>query len=430
MRSAGTLRPEHWLLLAVLGVAGFFEGYDSYVFSVALPQIRESFGLSQGQASLWLSVLFLGSLPAVFIARRADVHGRRRLLIASILGYSLFTGLTALAPSIGFFVTAQFVARLFLNAEVVLAWTMVAEELPASSRGFGFGWLAMLSAGGAAAGSLVFGALFVPIGVSWRWLYFVALPPLAVAVCFRRFLPETSRYASARESGELHSHWHAILREPHRKWFVLVGGTDLLFALATIADVFAIDFMQTNRGLSATQANLIIVAAGVLAIPVIVWAGSLSDRYGRKQVGCFFGALSFVGIFGFFYASRGPIDLFFFLLVTLIGQFGAWPTLDAYTSELFPTGLRAFAASFSSLWRVVGESLSLVIGSALIAGTGSLGPTAVILSGGPLLAVVIIWRRFPDTNGLELEAIGHPPAEPIEFGPRQSVRVLSRRRVG
>src|SRR5688572_2500665 len=119
------LAPGHWLLLGVLGIAGFFEGYDSYAFTVALPQIRETFGLSQGQASLWLSVLFLGSLPAVFIARRADVAGRRRLLVTTIVAYSLFTAMSALAPNMGVFVFAQFCARIFLNAEVVLAWTIV-----------------------------------------------------------------------------------------------------------------------------------------------------------------------------------------------------------------------------------------------------------------------------------------------------------------
>jgi MFS transporter, putative metabolite:H+ symporter len=417
------------MLLTVLGIAGFFEGYDSYVFTVALPQIRESFGLSQSGASLWLSVLFLGSIPAIFVTRYADLRGRRRMLFLSIIGYSLFTGITALSPNMGFFVYSQFIARLFLNAECALAWTIVAEEIPARSRGFGFGWLAMLSAVGSAMGSLLFGLVFAPLGVSWRWLYFLALPPLLTVLMMQKKFPETGRYREARKTGHLATKWHDILRKPHRKWFLLIGFTDLLFALVTIADVFAIDYMQTDRGLSPTTSNLILVVSGVLAIPVLLWAGSLSDRYGRKLVGCFFGTLSVFGVVGLFYAARGPVMIFVFLLLTLVGQFGAWPTLDAYYTELFPTGLRAFAGSSASVWRVPGESLSLILGAALIKMTGGLGSAAMLLALGPLLAVLIIWRFFPETKGLELEEISaelgdsHPTVDFVVRPPTVAARL-------
>src|SRR5438477_5734284 len=111
------LSREHWLLLFVLGMAVFLEGYNTFGFAVALPGIRASFGLSDSQASMWMALIFVGSIPAVFITRYADIHGRRRLLLASIVGYSVFTLATALSVSVVSFVYAQFIARLFLNAE-------------------------------------------------------------------------------------------------------------------------------------------------------------------------------------------------------------------------------------------------------------------------------------------------------------------------
>jgi putative MFS transporter len=394
---------DHWLLLGVLGVAGFFEGYDSFLFTVALPQIRESFGLSHSSAMMWLSVLFLGSLPAIFVTRYADVHGRKRLLMISIVGYTVFTAISAASPSMPLFVGAQFAARLFLNAEVALAWTMVGEALPADNRGFGFGWLAMVSGAGSAVSGVVYGALLAPLGLSWRWLYIAAVPPLALVVMLRDRIGESKAYEDVRDSGSVSVRWQEILERPHRRWFVLTGVTDLLFALTTMAEVMSIDFMQSDRGLSAAASNVVLVAAGLLAVPVLVYAGSLSDRYGRKRVGCSFGALSVVGIFGFFVVARSPMTLFAFLLMTLVGQFGAWPTLDAYAVELYPTRLRAFAGSTSILWRVPGESLSLMIGSALVSMTGGIGMAAVLLAAGPLVAVVMIWKMFPETSGCELD---------------------------
>ena len=68
------------------------------------------------------------------ITRWADRVGRRRLLIWSVFGYMSFSGLTALAPNAQWFTTFQFLQQLFLVAEGAIVWTMAAEELPADSR--------------------------------------------------------------------------------------------------------------------------------------------------------------------------------------------------------------------------------------------------------------------------------------------------------
>jgi putative MFS transporter len=411
--SAKLLGSEHWFLLVVLGVADFFQGYDSFIVTAALPQIRHTFGLNQATASLWFSVPILGAVPAVWLSRHADLRGRRRLLTLSIIGFTVFTGVTAISPNVTTFVCFQFVATLFLTVEGALAWTMVAEELPAGARGFGFGWLAMLTALGSGLASIFYGGIFVPLGVSWRWLYVVALPPLATIAYFRRRLPESRRFDAARRGGHLASHWHEILRPPIRRWLLLVCGTALLGALATQASAFVIDFLEKDRHIGPSAANFILVGSGALAIPFLVGSGSLSDRYGRKIVGCSFGILSVAGAAGFFLFARGALMLFVFLLLVFIGQFGSWPTLGAFGSELFPTAHRALAGAWSNVARVAGQSISFVLGGVLIRLTGHLSTTSVILSAGPLIALLVIWLAFPETKGRELEEITGEAVVPL-----------------
>ena len=197
---AGALTPRHWFLLWVLGAASFFEGYDLDIVTVALPQIRETFGLTQATAAIWLSVLYLGALPALFVSRWADRLGRRRVLLFSLTCYTVATGLTAFTPDIATYAAAQFVARLFLNAETAIVWTMVAEELPADSRGFGFGWLAMLTALGAGMSAILYAVAFHPNNLSWRWLYVVGLPPHRAITLLRRRLPQSPRLDAAPPS--------------------------------------------------------------------------------------------------------------------------------------------------------------------------------------------------------------------------------------
>src|SRR3990172_12645192 len=218
--------------------------------------------------------------------------------------------------------------------------------------------MAMLNAVGGGGGAILYGTALAPAGVSWRWLYAAATPPLLGIAWLRRRLPEGRRFVAAREEGRLASHWREILRRPHRRWLFLVCLTAALGALITQAGTFVIDFMQTDRGLSPAASNLILVGAGAVAVPVLVWAGALSDRLGRKVVGCSFAFLAVSGGAAFFLAARGPVVLFLTLAVTFVGQFGAWPTLGAFGSELFPTGLRALGGSWATVFRVVGQFMS------------------------------------------------------------------------
>ena len=399
------LEPRHWQLLWLLGAASFFAGYDGNIVIVALPQLRASYHLSQAHASLWIAVIYLGAAPALLLARRADRRGRRRLLLASICGYTLATLATALAPAIGAFAGCQLVARFFLITEGVLVWTVAAEELPAGTRGFGFGWLAMLSALGTGWSAILYGGILAPAGLSWRVLYLAAAPVLVAVALLRRRIPESARFVAASGQGRLARHWSEILRRPHRQRLALVCVTAVLANLVAQAAVFVIDFMENQRHLSATAANFILVGSGAAAIPVLLLAGRASDRLGRKPVCCGFLTLSVVGLAWFFVLARGPAELALALAVTYAGQFGAWPTGSAFGVELFPTALRALGASAASLAMVAGQVASFALAAVLIGPAGGLSRAVLILALGPLAAVVLIATRFPETAGAELEAI-------------------------
>jgi MFS family permease len=397
------LSPQQRFLLMVLGATSFFDGYDRSILEIALPQIRESFDVTQSQASLWIAVLYLGALPALVLARRADSHGRRQLLLISVAGYTLATAATALAPSIELYTLFQFVARLFLIAESAVVWTLAAEELPAGARGLGFGILAMNSALGVGFGAILFGTLFDPLGLSWRWLYVASLPALFLVALLRRRLPESGRFTAARTDGALATSWRVILRRPHRRWLVLIAAATFFSELVTHASVFVLDFLQTDRGLTATDTSLMLIAAGLPGIPAMVVAGSLSDRYGRRLVGCTASIVSGVGAMAFFWLPGGIPVLLPAMSLMLVGSMGSHPVLNGYATELFPTSLRSQASSWAAIARVAGQAASLAAGAALLTTTGSMPMTTTILVSGALVAVVLYATLFPDTHGRELE---------------------------
>jgi putative MFS transporter len=293
---------------------------------------------------------------------------------------------------------------------------MAAEELPAKARGFGLGWLAMNAALGVGLGAILYGGVFESAGISWRWLYVVGLPPLVGIGFLRRRLPESRRFISARDGGRLADRWHAIIRRPHRRWLVLIVVTSALIELMTQAGTFAIDYLQTDRGLSQSASNFMLVGAGLPGIPIMIYAGALSDRHGRRVVGVGFSIMSLIGAMGFFWGPGGVPSLLAFMMLMIVGSLGAWPTLGAYTSELFPTALRGQAASWATCARVAGQSGSFALGGLLLAATDSFPTTVSVLAIGPLIAIVIIAIVFPDTHGRELEDISGEDVGPLTIG--------------
>jgi putative MFS transporter len=405
LRSRRLLTPAHWRLLILLGAATFFEGYDFNIITVALKPLRTTFGIDQATASAWIAVVYLGAVPAVVAARRADRRGRRSILLWAIVGYTLMTGATAISPNLGSFVAFQFVARFFLVVQASLVWTIVAEELPAGARGFGFGWLATLSAMGTGWSAIVNGAIVSPLHLSWRWLYVAALPVLVVVIWLRRTLEETARYRAAVIGGAVAGRWTEILRAPHRRRLIWLCIVAVLANLTAQATVYVVDFMESQRHLSPSAASFTLVVAGTLAIPVLLVAGSISDRLGRKPVLCTFLVVSVVGLYCFFYLAHGQLPLLGSLALVYVGVFGSWPTGTGFGVELFPTELRAFGNSFGTGAKYVGQSTSFLVAGALIAGAGNLPRAVLILSGGPLVAALLIAALFPETGGRELEDI-------------------------
>lgn len=396
------LEQKHVRLLWLLAIACFSEGYDFALLTVALPQVRHTFHLSHAQADLWIALLYLGALPALAWGRRADRHGRRDVLLLSIVGYTVAATVTAASPSVGFYVACQFVARCFIATQVAVAWTMAAEDLPAERRGFGFGVLALASALGTGFCSIIQATVLSPLDASWRCLYVLALPFLIVAAFLRRELPESGRYLALDRRTTSHQPASVLFHRPFVRPLLIVCLAVLLCNLTTEAVVFSLDFMQTQRGLSASTANLLLVAAGAAALPVLVLSGRLSDRIGRRGV-CVAGlVVQAGGLLVFFIVARGAVALGFSLGLVYLGLFAAWTTGNGFAVEMFPTALRAAASSAAAIAKLLGQSASFAIGAAVLTATHRPDSTITVLVAGPIVGALIIAAFLPETSRREL----------------------------
>ncbi len=190
--------------LVICCVAQFMVILDVSVVNVALPSIRADLHFT-GTELQWVvnayTLTFAGFL--LLGGRAADLLGRRKLLVAGLIGFAATSLIGGLAQTKGMLIGAR--AAQGLSGAVVAPATLSVltstfTEGAERNRALGL-WGAMGGAGGAA-GSLLGGLLTQSL--SWRWILFINIPiGLIAAIAAQRFVAESRRDESARRSFDL-----------------------------------------------------------------------------------------------------------------------------------------------------------------------------------------------------------------------------------
>src|ERR1700740_1717419 len=102
-QSAARLGPRGRLILLTLCGATFMTGLDYSIITVALPEIGRSLGFAGTSALQWVATACLLPTAALMplFGRASDMVGRRRLFIAGVGTFPVFSLLAGLAPSPG-----------------------------------------------------------------------------------------------------------------------------------------------------------------------------------------------------------------------------------------------------------------------------------------------------------------------------------------
>ena len=404
--------PYQWKLLAFLSVATFFEGFDFMALSQILPELRAEFGLNILQASKMIAVINIGTVFAFFLIRKADHWGRKRVLTITIIGYTIFTGLSALSQNAIQFAIFQLIARIFLIGEWGVAMVYAAEEFPAEKRGLVIGLIQGFSSFGS-----IFCAGVTPLlitgSLGWRVLYLVGIVPLILVAVARKSLKESNRF-QAKKRNEQQSLLN-LLKSPYGKRLLLIGVLWSLTYLGFSNSVtFWKDFAVNERGWTAQEVGGALTIAAVISMPLIFASGKLLDVVGRRWGAVIIYILGSLGVLGaFLFEDRTYLQIS--IIFAIFGVSGVLPVLNAYGTELFPTKIRgeAYAWGNNILGRVgyvlapilIGATAALEVNGKAF-GLGNAMAISIIF---PMIALLIIMTALPETSGKELESTAEIP---------------------
>jgi AAHS family 3-hydroxyphenylpropionic acid transporter len=194
-----TARTGARVTLGLCALAALLEGFDTQSMGVAAPRVIAEFGLSTAQASLIFSAtpfgLFIG---AAIGGRVADLLGRKRALIASLLLFGLFSVLTSLAVGPHSLLAIRLLTGLGLGGAMPNFISLASEATQGRQRLSVVTLIMAAMPFGGAVSALV--ALGAQVGWGWRSIFYVGgFAPVLLALLMMRYLQE-----SAAVAGDLH----------------------------------------------------------------------------------------------------------------------------------------------------------------------------------------------------------------------------------
>jgi EmrB/QacA subfamily drug resistance transporter len=186
---------RRWFALAIVMTAAFMDLVDVTIVNIAIPSIQAEAGASVSQIQ-WITAGYALAFAAGLITggRLGDIHGRKRLFLVGIGGFTVASALCGFAANPEMLVAARILQGGMAALMVPQVLSIVHATFPAHERGKVFGLFGAIVGLGAVSGPLL-GALLTEwnlFGLEWRPIFLINLPVgIAGLILGSRYITES-----------------------------------------------------------------------------------------------------------------------------------------------------------------------------------------------------------------------------------------------
>lgn len=312
------------------------DAFDYFILVFVIPEVAKDFAASVAAVTYALLLtLALRPVGALLFGFLADRFGRRPVLMADILFYSVVEFASGLAPSLGALLVLRALYGIAMGGEWGVGASLAMESVPSRSRGALSGLLQQGYPFGYLLAALV--GVWVLPHLGWRWMFFVGVLPALVVLYIRSAVSESAVWQRVRSAPMpiktvIAKHWHLMT-------YVVVLMTTFNFFSHGTQDLYP-TFLKVQRHLSQATTQLVAIVYNVGALLGGVTFGALSESLGRRRA-VVIAALSSIPIIPLwvFAPSVGWLAVGAFIMQFMVQ--GAWGVIPAHLGELSPPAMRA-----------------------------------------------------------------------------------------
>lgn len=381
------------------------DAFDWTMFSFAVPAIIATLHVTTAQAGyISAASLVASALGGILGGVLADRYGRVRVLVWIIVGFSIFTGLSATAQNLEQLMLWRVLLGLSYGAEWAVGAALLSEYSRPEKRGWLMGMVQSFYAVGWACSTLVYFIAFAvfPETSAWRVMFAVGILPAFVSLWIRRSARDR---VDVRPQARTRNTIKLLFVDGRAKTTVLAtilgtGVQGIYYSVIIFLPLYLAD--EQGLGVVGTAGYTWCVIAGAWVGYLV--AGYLHDAVGRRPAFTvmFIGS----GLSVIFFVSVPLSGVALGLLASFILGFfssGQVTGMGPFLAELFPTSIRATGQGFCYNW---GRALAAAAPAGVGALAAAIGLGDAILTVGLIasaIAVLTTWL-LPETQGKEIVA--------------------------
>ncbi|SFS11322.1 MFS transporter, putative metabolite:H+ symporter [Agrococcus baldri] len=430
-------------LVGAAVVSNTVEFFDFFIVGFILSIIAEPWGLTFGESAIILLAAGLGTtLGALFWGRVADRIGRKPTFLWTVVTFSVATGLCAAVPEGAWLLLAllRVVVGFGVGGLPVVDIPLISEFVPTKIRAR----LAGLT------------VVFIPVGLfmgaqasalwgetlGWRGLLLLGLIPVLLVFPIRMIVRESPRWLIQQgrmEEARANVAWYRnmdpadvqmppadafrderagfgeVWRNHRRALIIATLGSFCFITASASVQAWGPTLLTQLLAITPAQAAQMFVLVSLASLIGRLFSSTMADIIGRKPImilsaligGAFVVTSALAGdtlVFGASLFYLGVLGAFLF------GD-GAFGVINTYTSEMFPSNVRAtglgMAYGLGALGKVFGPLLlALVSGSSNLitpAATQAAVAPAFLIMAGLLVLGAVIYAMAPETKGKSIE---------------------------
>ena len=366
------------------------DAFDYFLMVFMFSAIAKEFGTDIKAVSqavfLTLAARPIGAFVFGWLAER---FGRRPVLMADIIAFSVFEFASGFAPTLTSLLVLRFLFGIAMGGEWGLGASLVMESIPKRLRGPVSGLLQSGYPSGYFVASLVYFLLFDTIG--WRGMFMVGVAPALLVLLIRIHVKESPVFEARRGERyvnpitELVRHWKIAL-------YLVVLMTAFNFFSHGAQDLYP-TFLQKQHHFDTHTTGILTAVMNVGAIIGGISFGIWSEKIGRKRA-IIIASLLALPVIPLWAFSSTPVLLALGGFLMQIAVQGAWGIVPVHLNELSPPLARSLFPGFAYQLGNLMASKNAPIQAGIAEARGDNYGLALALVCGITAVVIAIWTAF------------------------------------